>query len=152
MTYTLVSSLFNDMQNFRREVDSFFATPQPRAGIRNAWGVGAPPVSIGETPEDVRLQVFAPGLDEKSIDVTIQGNLLRVGAIHKPRHSEEAALQKRVTVFRNERNGGRFSRLVTLPDSVDPGQVHASYEDGVLTVLVGKRPEEKPRRIEINAR
>lgn len=150
MTHPLVNSLFSDMQRIRRELDSYFVAPQPRAALRSTWGAGVPPVAVGETPEDVRLVAFAPGLDEKSIDVSIQGNLLRVAATYEARVEEPGA--RRVTVHRQERNTGRFSRLVALPESVDPAQVHAWYKDGVLGVVVAKKPEVKPRRIEIATR
>lgn len=157
MTNSLVSSLFSDMQKFRREVDSLFDLPQPRAGIRGDSQIGAPAVSVGETHEDVRVWAFAPGLDEKSIDVSLQGNLLRIaGAWRNPASAPPEQARgdrpesgRRLTTHRAERNRGRFSRLLTLPESVDPNQVHAWYRDGVLGVTLAKKPEVRPRRIEI---
>lgn len=155
-TNALFSSILSDMQRFRRDVDSLFTSPQARAGIRNTLGSGGPAVSVGETHEDIRVWAFAPGLDDKSIDVSVQGNLLRIAASYKPvteaEGSNGAQASRRVTVFRNERNSGRFSRLLTLPDSVDANQVHAFYKDGVLGVTLAKRPEVKPRRIEVSTR
>lgn len=154
MTYSLVSSIFSDMQKFRREVDSLFDLPQPRAGIRGDARFGAPAVSVGETHEDVRVWAFVPGVDEKSIDVSVQGNLLRIAGAWRELSAEGAdhgrpEAGRRLTTHRSERNRGRFSRLLTLPESVDANQVHAWYRDGVLGVTLAKKPEVKPRRIEI---
>lgn len=151
------NSLFTDLNRLRREMDALFQAPQPRSGIRAAQNAFGPAISIGETHEDVRVYAFAPGLDKDSIDVTIQGNRLRIAgrvadpfesrtgkdAVHPPRTRD------RVTVHRGERAKGAFSKLVTLPESVDPQQVHATYENGVLMVVTAKKPDVKPQRIAI---
>ncbi len=49
----------------------------------------------------------------------------------------------------NERFEGRFSRVLSLPDDIDPGAVDASYRDGVLRVSVQRRESAQPRRIEV---
>ena len=50
-----------------------------------------------------------------------------------------------------ERSYGTFSRSFTLPSNADPEQVTASFKDGVLTVTVAKRPETKPRVVDIKS-
>ncbi|NUR55710.1 MAG: Hsp20/alpha crystallin family protein [Acidobacteria bacterium] len=50
---------------------------------------------------------------------------------------------------RIERQHGTFTRSFTLPASVDPARIEASYKDGVLTVRVPKREEARPKQIEI---
>lgn len=153
-TDPLFTSILSDMQRFRREVDTLFSNPPARAGIRNTLGNGEPTVSVGETHEDIRVWAFAPGLDEKSIDVSVQGNLLRIAASSKSTVDTDGPngtfASRRVTVFRNERNRGRFSRLLALPDSVDASQVTALYKDGVLAITLAKKPEVQPRRIEVS--
>src|SRR6185437_11832354 len=51
---------------------------------------------------------------------------------------------------RIERQYGSFTRSFTLPSSVDPAQVSAHYEQGVLTVNLAKKAEAKPKQIKIN--
>jgi HSP20 family protein len=56
---------------------------------------------------------------------------------------------KRAAVHIDERFAGRFSRVVSLPDDVDPNAVTASYRDGVLHVSIRRRESAQPRRIAI---
>ncbi len=62
-----------------------------------------------------------------------------------PQRSDE-----KTTLHLNERFEGRFRRVVSLPDDVDPGSVEARYRDGVLHVSVKRRAAPQPRRIEIH--
>ena len=48
-----------------------------------------------------------------------------------------------------ERFSGRFRRVVSLPDDIDPNAVNARYRDGVLHVSVSRRETSQPRRIDI---
>lgn len=153
-TESLFTSILFDMQRFRREVDTLFSGLSARTGIRNTLGSREPTVSVGETHEDIRVWAFAPGLDEKSIDVSVQGNLLHIAASYRSTVDTEGPngtdAPRRVNVFRNERNKGRFSRLLALPYSVDARQVNALYKEGVLAVTLAKKPEVQPRRIEVS--
>jgi HSP20 family protein len=152
MTYFGVpTNAMSDFERLRREMDSLFHSGLSKMSIR-AGEVGAfPPVSVGETNEDVRVYAFAPGIDVKNIDLTLQGNLLRIATQRNKVVSTDGEQAKNVTWHRNERTAGEFSRLITLPETVDPHQVNANYKDGVLVIIIGKRPEVKPRKIEIKA-
>ena len=52
-------------------------------------------------------------------------------------------------VHLNERSRGRFSRAVSLPDDLDPNEVSARYNDGVLHVSIKRRQSTQPRRIAV---
>ena len=49
-----------------------------------------------------------------------------------------------------ERQYGSFTRSFTLPNSVDPGQVSANYDNGVLKIKLAKKSEAKPKQIKVN--
>ena len=49
-----------------------------------------------------------------------------------------------------ERQYGIFTRLFTLPSSVDTGQVNAHYDNGVLKISLAKKAEAKPKQIKVN--
>jgi HSP20 family protein len=51
---------------------------------------------------------------------------------------------------RVERQYGEFTRSFTLPSSVDPGQVRAHYDKGVLKIKLAKKAEAKPKQIKVN--
>ena len=99
---------------------------------------------VVETTDEVRVMMEVPGLDASELDITIDNNVLRVGG-EKRAASTDEGVAWRLT----ERRYGRFERSFVLPRDVRADAVDASYENGVLSVVLPKREEAKPRRIEI---
>jgi HSP20 family protein len=152
MYHSRVSSLFSDMQRLRKDLDTYFHIPQGRQGIRSQRGPGTPPVVLGENSEEVRVVLFAPGLDEKTLDVTVQGEMLRVQGDYKNQshvRNEETEQGRKVTEHRRERPTGRFTRVFSLPESADTNKTHATYKEGLLQLVFAKKIEAKSRKIEL---
>jgi HSP20 family protein len=105
----------------------------------------APPVDIYEDEHTITLKLEVPGIDEKDIDVRIEGNTLTVHGERKIEMEEKEENFRRV-----ERQYGSFTRSFTLPSSVDPGQVNAHYDKGVLKINLAKKAEAKPKQIKVN--
>jgi len=105
----------------------------------------APPVDIYEDEHNVVLKLEVPGIDEKDIDVRIDNHTLTV---HGERKIEEE--EKEENFRRVERKYGSFTRSFTLPSSVDPGQVSADYNKGVLKITLAKKAEARPKQIKVN--
>ena len=83
--------------------------------------------------------------DEKDIDVRIQSNTLTVQGERKIEKEEKEENFRRV-----ERQYGSFTRSFTLPSAVDPGQVSARCDKGVLKINLAKKAEAKPTQIKVN--
>jgi HSP20 family protein len=107
----------------------------------------APPVDIYEDEHNFTLKIEVPGIDEKDIDVRIEGNTLTVHGERKLEKEEKEENFRRV-----ERHYGSFTRSFTLPGSVDPGEVSADYDKGVLKIKLPKKAEAKPKQIKVNIR
>jgi HSP20 family protein len=105
----------------------------------------APPVDIYEDEHNITLKMEVPGIDEKDIDVRIENNTLTVHGERKIEKEEKEENFRRV-----ERQYGEFTRSFTLPSSVDPGQVTANYEKGLLKIKLAKKAEAKPKQIKVN--
>jgi HSP20 family protein len=105
----------------------------------------APPVDIYEDEHTISLKMELPGIDEEDIDVRIEGNTL---AVHGERKFEKD--EKEENYRRIERQYGSFTRSFTLPSSVDPSQVSAHYDKGVLKLNLAKKAEAKAKQIKIN--
>ena len=105
----------------------------------------APPVDIYEDEHNITLKLEVPGIDEKDIDVQIQGNTLTV---HGERNFEKE--EKEENFCRIERQYGSFTRSFTLPGSVDPGHVSADYDKGVLKINLAKKADATPKQIKVN--
>ena len=105
----------------------------------------APPVDIYEDEHNITLKMEVPGIDEKDIEVQIVNNTLTVHGERKIEKEEKEENFRRV-----ERQYGEFTRSFTLPSSVDPGQVSAHYDKGVLKINLAKKAEAKPKQIKVN--
>src|ERR1700726_2510713 len=105
----------------------------------------APPVDIYEDEHNIILKLEVPGIDEKDIDVRIENNTLTVHGERKIEKEEKEENFRRV-----ERQYGSFTRSFTLPSSVEPGQVSARCDKGVLKINLAKKAEAKPTQIKVN--
>jgi HSP20 family protein len=84
-----------------------------------------------------------PGVDPDSIDVSVERNAVTVSA---ERHWQSVEGDQ---VVASERRHGTFTRQLFLGDGLDTDRIHASYENGVLTVTIPVAERAKPRRIEV---
>ena len=136
----LGASLFDDFRRLENEMDQMAG----RSGIRAVQRGTFPPITVGSTPEKVTMYMFAAGLDPKSLDISIQQNLLTVAGSRRLESAES------VEYYRQERFDGDFRRVLALPDDVDPERVEARYRDGVLQIDVKRREAARPRQINVN--
>ncbi len=114
--------------------------------IRGTGRGGYPAMNVGSTAQSVEIYAFAPGLDPASLDVQLDKGVLTIAG---ERASVLPPKEAPATVHIDERFHGRFRRVVTLPDDVDPNAVSARYTDGVLHVSVQRRAAAQPRRINV---
>jgi HSP20 family protein len=133
--------LFAEMDRLQRELQQAL---QFSPSIRGYAG-GFPALNVGATPRAVDVYAFVPGIDPATLDVQIDKGVLTIAG-ERP----AATVPDQGTVHIDERFAGRFRRVVTLPDDVDPAAVEARYRDGVLHVSVGRREAAQPRRIAID--
>ena len=135
--------LFSELDRLQREMQRFSG---PMTSIRGIGRNGFPALNIGGTPDSVEIYAFAPGLDPKSIDVTIERGVLSLAGERTTGLPSEDGK----SIHINERFSGRFRRSVSLSDDVDPDRVDARYTDGVLHISIKRRASAQPRRIEIH--
>ena len=138
------TSLFDEFRRLEGELDQLFGRGSLPAGIRATRRGTFPPVNVGATPERVDVYLFAAGLDPKSLDISIQQNLLAVSGDRK------VPVDEADDYYRQERFDGEFRRVITLPDDVDPDRVDAKYRDGVLQITIQRREAARPRQITVN--
>ncbi|MBV9339473.1 MAG: Hsp20/alpha crystallin family protein [Acidobacteria bacterium] len=105
----------------------------------------APPVDVYEDEHSVTLKIEVPGIEEKDIDVRVENNTLTVHGERKFEKEEKEENFRRV-----ERQYGSFVRTFTLPNTVDPENIDAQYDKGVLKIRLAKKAEAKPKQIKIN--
>src|SRR5260370_36516298 len=96
----------------------------------------APLVDIYEDEHKITLKLEVPGIDEKDIDVRIENTTLTVHGERKIEKDEKEENFRRV-----ERQYGSFTRSVTLPSSVETGQVNDQYDKGLLQITLSTTAE-----------
>jgi HSP20 family protein len=136
------SSVFDELWRLQQEADELFGSSTSPLGIRSLPRGSFPAINVGQTSDRVDVYLFAPGIDPKSLDISIQQNLLTVSG------KREIEVQE-ASYYRQERFSGEFRRVISLPEDVDPERVQAKYVDGIVQISVQRRESARPRQIEI---
>jgi len=135
--------LFAEMDRLTREMQQVFDLSPSIRGIGRG---GFPALNIGSTPSGVEIYAFAPGIDPAKVEVQLDRGVLTISG---ERPASVSADDEKTTVHVDERFAGRFRRVISLPDDIDPNAVSADYRDGVLHVSIKRRESAQPRRIEV---
>ena len=128
---------FLGFEPFREMAPFFEAEP----GVEMAF---APSFDVKETKEAWVFKADLPGIAEKDVEVSLSGSRLTVSGKREEEKKEEGDVY-----YTWERSSGAFTRSFTLPEGVDLEHVEAAMKEGVLTILVAKKPEVKPHKISI---
>jgi HSP20 family protein len=129
-----------DVDRLRSQIDALF---DRAADLPDALAdVFVPLADVEETDDAYVIEIELPGVDQKDIDVSVSGRRLLVTGERKER--ERVGLLRRRT-----RRVGEFRFEIVLPDDLDPNDVDAHLDQGVLTMRVGKEAAERRRRIEV---
>lgn len=113
-----------------------------------AWGnysARVPAVDVEETPEAFEIKAELPGFDEKDVKITVDKHVLHISGSADESDKEKEGKKYLIKERRHE----SFERSFSLPEGLDEGAISAGFENGVLTVTLPKKPEEKPRQIEV---
>lgn len=137
--------LQSEMNRLFDDAFSGFATPPAFRG--EGEDARAPRIDMRETDGAVEVEAELPGVEEKDLDVQVRDNLLTVRGEKKFERKDEKEGDYRVT----ERSYGSFSRSISLPFSIDPDGVEATFRNGILKLTLPKPADarSKSRRIEI---
>jgi len=132
--------------NLRSDLDSLLELPfwsglSRQSQLFSGW---TPALDLYQDNDNVVAVVELPGMRKEDIEISLQDGTLSISGERK----EETTTAEGAT--RTERFFGKFRRSVTLPTRVDANQVKASYKDGILTVMLPKAEEAKPKQIQIN--
>ena len=138
---------FRELSALQNRMSRLFEEQQYGSGREESLTAGAfvPPVDIYEDEQSIQLKLEVPGIEQKNLDVKVENNVLTVSGERKFEKEEKEENFRRV-----ERRYGSFTRSFTLPNTVNPEDVSADYNDGVLKIRLGKRAEAKPKQIKVN--
>ncbi len=116
---------------------------QGRSGTTEGW---RPSVDIFEKEGNLVIQTDIPGVDEKSIDLKLEGNVLTIKGERNFNGETKPS-----DCYQVEGSYGPFSRSFRLPDGADSDKISANYKNGVLSVTIPAKSEVKPRSIKVSS-
>ncbi len=128
----------------RRRMDRFSAG-LPR---HNRWGAAPeyPAMNVWTDENNAILTAELPGVKPEEIDISVENQLL---TLRGGRHRQEP--EDGMTYHRRERRFGPFNRSFRLPFRVEPESVEASFENGVLNVVLPRAEADLPRKIAVQS-
>jgi HSP20 family protein len=105
-----------------------------------------PRTNVYVSDESAVFTAEIPGFDPQEIEISVQNKTLTLSGNHKGDELDETN-----KVRRQERINRDFSRSFELPFRVDVNAIQAKFTNGVLSVELSRLPEEKPKKIIVNA-
>ena len=130
----------NELDDMSRLFDEMWRRSQRSSGGSNWY----PAIDVKENENEYKIVAELPGMTKDDVKISVTDNIVSVRG-EKKAQSEE----KNENWHQMERTYGAFERSFTLGTSVDPSGVKARFESGVLTIILPKSEEARPREIRI---
>ncbi len=99
-----------------------------------------PAVNIKETKENFQVELAAPGMKKDDFNVVLEKNLLKISS-KKEEKNEDGKFTRKEFSYQS------FLRTFTLPNTVDSESIEASYQDGILKLMIPKKEEAKEKPV-----
>jgi HSP20 family protein len=133
--YTRPNNLF-EWDGF---LDNFF-TDTP------VWNTRTPAVDVREAEDEYLMEAELPGLAEKDIELNVEDNILTLSS-----KKEESREEKKDGYLIRERRNHEFARTFVLPKDADREKIKGEFKNGLLIVTIPKKPDAKPRKIDVKS-
>ena len=145
------SSLLGDLVNLSQSLDQ--VTNRRWSGSQfdrsNDASWSAPmPIDVYSTGDRVTLIAAVPGMQPDDLELTVHQNTVTLrGSIQSAADAEDT---KDANWYVSELGSGSYQRSVTLPFPIDADHAHATFEHGLVRVILPKADSAKPKKIAIN--
>ena len=144
---------FNPLMALNRNINRLFedflqpSTLPTLADQAVATALITPQINVSETGHEIRVTAELPGVDLNDLEVDVTDDMLVIRGEKRLERSDEGENYHFV-----ERTYGSFQRTVQLPFSADPDHVQASFDNGVLTIVIPKSDDQqRMHRIDVHA-
>jgi HSP20 family protein len=129
-----------------RAFEDFFNNWAMQSALARKSESFRPAVDVYESDNKLLIRCELPGVEEKSIDLKLDGRTLTIRGERKQDPESEGLVYHQI-----ESSYGQFSRSFELPNSLDLEKISADFNAGILSITIPQRPEVQPRQIKINA-
>lgn len=138
----------SSLRSLQNEVNRLFETVFPGAieeGSDTPSSVWSPSLNLMESDDQYHLSIDLPGISKENVSISVENNRL---AIRGERSAESRSEDE--NVLRMGRSFGAFYRAIRLPGSVNEDAIEASFQNGVLSVVLPKTKKSRPKKIAIS--
>lgn len=145
---------FREMDLLQRRLDRLYDSPallEGKGGGRemartgeSRLGTWRPQFDVRETDKELIVHADVPGVDEKDLNLSIDNGMLTISG-----KREQTKKEENERCYRMERSFGSFTRSIQLGEDVDPNQVKANFENGVLEVRLPRSGKAQTKKIPI---
>jgi len=133
------------MAETAKEVQKKEAETPEKSELTRARKIYSPAVDIIERKDDIIVVADMPGVDDSSVDITLEKNVLTIyGKV-------DADIPEKHNLYLSEYGIGDYQRVFTLTDEVDREKIQATVKNGVLKILLPKAEVVKTRKISVKA-
>jgi len=137
---------FRQLSTLRSEIDRLFEEPFSALseGMQPFMSGWSPALDVFEDRDNLTVKAELPGMKKEDIEISLHDGVLTLSGERK-----EAQKFDQGEIHRSERFVGKFQRTLTLSTTVDIDNVKATYKDGILTVVLPKSEQAKPKQIQV---
>ena len=127
---------WNEFERMQRTVSRWVSPPS----------ADFPPVNVWVSGDEAVLTTEIPGVDPKSIDISVAGKTLTIRGSRNPEELREAD-----AYHRRERWSGQFTKTVDMPFLIEANKVEAKFTRGILHITAPRAEAEKPKKITVKS-
>lgn len=139
------------IKNNNRDLFKDLFSPFVMNGFPQAWGENGenkmefiPSANIKETDKEFVITLSLPGLNKEQVEIDVKEDLLTVKGAYAETEEVEGE-----TYHRKEILNGKFQRSFRMGNKVNFSKVEATFNNGLLTITLPKKEEEKVKKIAI---
>lgn len=136
-----------ELSAMQRAMDRIFEDTWYPFANGEAMNGNALALDISESDNAYKLSTEIPGVKPEDIHIRLEGDMLTIDGEFNDESSEE----RDGRTIMKERRYGRFSRSVRLPQAVTESQIEATYDNGVLKLVLPKSPAAQPKMISVKS-
>jgi HSP20 family protein len=135
---------YRDMMTLRNAMDYLFDSAFIGPNLISEAGTAGVAIDVLENNDNFVVKASLPGVRTEDLDITYNNNVLTIkGEVKAEKVIEEARYHLQ------ERRYGTFARSLTLPANVNAEAIKANFENGILTLILPKAEEAKPKHIAV---
>ena len=137
---------FSEITKLKSEMDRLFESVRGRTDLEPMFPKVYPALNLTQDEHNLYIRTELPGIKADALDINVNGDSISIKGERTIQDEGE-----NVSYHRSEREGGYFRRVLSLPGKVKKDKIEATYKDGILTIVLPKAEEAKPKKITVRS-